>query len=79
MRITYFDVVTTENHLVEEAVKLATELGNKPSQAFKDIKLMLREAVCNEMKLKEKDSINRFVEIWYSDSALKNLLNIKVH
>lgn len=73
------DIVTTENHLMEEAVKIAAELGNKPYQAFKDIKLLLREAVCNEMKLKEKDSINRFIEIWYSESTWKNLKNINIY
>ena len=73
------DEVTTENELMNVATSLAVDLGEKPATAFADIKLLLRKSVGDEMKIREIDSIKRFVEIWYSESTWKKLQDIKIY
>ena len=73
------DEVISEKDLIHEATKVALGIGEKPSSAFTSIKLLLRRSVAEEMRLKEKDSINGFVEIWYSDTTWENLKNIKIY
>ena len=73
------DEVTTENELMNVATSLAVDLGKKPAAAFADIKLLLRKSVGDEMKIREIDSIKRFVEIWYSESTWKKLQDIKIY
>ena len=73
------DIITNENDLMTEASKLAIELSEKPAPAFASIKSLLRKSVAEEMKLKEKESIKRFVNIWYSESTWKNLKDIKIY
>ena len=72
------DIITNENNLMKDASKLALELGERPAPAFASIKSLLRKSVAEEMKLKEKESIKRFVNIWYSESTWKNLKDIKI-
>lgn len=73
------DKVTTEENLVDAAIMAATNLGNKPKNAFLSIKSLLRTTIAEEMKRKEKDSIKEFADIWYSKSTWKNLKKIKIH
>ena len=73
------DEVTAEKNLIREATKAASALSAKPGSAFASIKSLLRKSVAQEMRLKEKGSINEFVEIWYSDATWENLKNIKIH
>ena len=73
------DIFTNENDLMKVATTLALELGEKPVPAFASIKSLLRKSFADEMKLKEKESIKRFVDIWYSESTWKYLQNIKIH
>jgi len=72
------DRITTEGNLMDEAMILASDLGNKSSQAFTSIKTLLRKPVAEEIKRKEKESIKEFVDIWYSKSTWENLKNIKI-
>jgi 3,2-trans-enoyl-CoA isomerase len=73
------DTVTSEEDLLKEAAKIALELGEKSAPAFAHIKSLLRAPIAEEMKRKEKDSIKKFIDIWYSDFTWKNLKNIKIH
>ncbi|UCD91049.1 MAG: enoyl-CoA hydratase/isomerase family protein, partial [Desulfobacterales bacterium] len=73
------DAITAEEDLIHEATKKAMDLGEKPGPAFTSIKLLLRKSVAEAMRLKEKDAINDFVEIWYSDTTQENLKNIKIY
>jgi enoyl-CoA hydratase/carnithine racemase len=72
------DKVTAEGNLMNEAMTVALDLGNKPTQAFTSIKTLLRKPVVEEMKSKEKGSIKEFVDIWYSKPTRMNLKNIKI-
>jgi len=71
--------ITSENNLIKEATEIAIEMGEKSTSAFADIKLLLRGSVREKMLLYEKESIDRFVEIWYSDSIREMLKNIKIY
>jgi len=73
------DEVAAEKNLIREATKAASDLGSKPASAFASIKSLLRKPVAQEMRLKENNSINEFVEIWYSDATWGNLKKIKIH
>ena len=73
------DKVAPENELIREATKEASDLSEKPAAAFTSIKLLLRKSIAEGMRLKEKDSINEFVEIWYSNTTWENLKNIKIY
>ena len=63
---------------IREAAAAASDLGAKPAYAFASIKSLLRKPVAEKMRNKEKDSINEFVEIWYSDATWANIKNIKI-
>lgn len=73
------DELAAEGEVMSAAMRTAIELGEKPDAAFADIKLLLRGLVVQRMRLNEKDSIDRFIEIWYSDRTRENLKNIKIH
>jgi len=72
------DEVATEENLNQIAVKAASSLADKPAVAFAGIKLLLRKQIAEEMKRREKGSIEEFVNIWYSDTTWKNLKKIKI-
>jgi 3,2-trans-enoyl-CoA isomerase len=71
--------VSSEDELMNIATKMASEFSEKSASAFADIKLLLRKSTADEMKIKELDSIKRFVDIWYSDSTWKKLQDIKIY
>jgi 3,2-trans-enoyl-CoA isomerase len=73
------DTVVEDSDLMETAMKIASELGDKDLPAFSSIKSLLRKTVAEEMKRHENDSIKEFVDIWYSDSTWEKLKNIKIH
>lgn len=70
--------VNSENNLMERAIQKANELGNKPLPAFSSLKLLLRESIINHVKAIEKDSIDEFIEIWYSDETRQMLEKIQI-
>jgi enoyl-CoA hydratase/carnithine racemase len=72
------DEVTSENYLIEISTKRVLELSKKQLSAFTSIKLLLRNPIIDQMRNKEKDSINEFADIWYSDKTWENLQNIKI-
>ncbi|MCG8606792.1 enoyl-CoA hydratase/isomerase family protein [bacterium] len=71
--------VTTKDELVARAIAMATDLGEKASDAFASIKTLLRRPVFEEIKRRELESIREFVEIWYSESTQENLKQIKIY
>jgi 3,2-trans-enoyl-CoA isomerase len=75
----FVDEVTLENDLIERATKKALELSKKQLPAFTSIKLLLRNPIIEQMRSREKDSINEFADIWYSNKTRGNLQNIKIH
>jgi enoyl-CoA hydratase/carnithine racemase len=73
------DRISSEDSLAEDARKVAHELAQKDSSAFKSIKHLLRQPVAEEMIKREKDAILEFVDIWYSEQTWENLKKIKIY
>jgi enoyl-CoA hydratase/carnithine racemase len=78
-RVGLIDQLCSEESLMEEAVKVALDLGGKDGSAFRGIKHLLRRPVADEFVKREKESIREFVDIWYSESTWRNLQEIKIH
>jgi enoyl-CoA hydratase/carnithine racemase len=72
------DQVSAEDALLENARKVAQELGEKDSSAFTSIKKILRKPVADEMVKHEKDYILEFADIWYSETTREKLKHIKI-
>jgi 3,2-trans-enoyl-CoA isomerase len=73
------DRVSSENALAEDARKVAQELAQKDSSAFRAIKHLLRKPVAEQMIKREKDAILEFVDIWYSQQTWENLKEINIY
>jgi enoyl-CoA hydratase/carnithine racemase len=73
------DQVSSEDALAEDARKVAQELAQKDSSAFRSIKHLLRKPVAEQMIKREKDAILEFVDIWYSEQTWENLKAIKIY
>lgn len=73
------DQVSSEDALAEDARKVAQELAQKDSSAFRTTKHLLRKPVAEQMIKREKDAILEFVDIWYSEQTWENLKEIEIH
>ena len=73
------DQVSSEDSLAEDARKIAQELAQKDSSAFRSIKHLLRKPVAEQMIKREKDAILEFVDIWYSEQTWENLKEIEIY
>jgi len=73
------DQVSSEDALAEDARKVAQELAQKDSSAFRCTKHLLRKPAVEEMIKREKDAILEFVDIWYSEQTWENLKEIKIY
>jgi enoyl-CoA hydratase len=73
------DQVSSEDGLADDARKVAQELGEKDSSAFRSIKKLLRKPVAEEIVKHEKDYIVEFVDIWYSEKTWENLKKIEIY
>ena len=73
------DQVSSEDALAEDARKVAQELAQKDSSAFRCTKHLLRKPAVEEMIKREKDAILEFVDIWYSEQTWENLKAIKIY
>ncbi|MCI0455260.1 MAG: enoyl-CoA hydratase/isomerase family protein [Candidatus Dadabacteria bacterium] len=72
------DEVVSKDNLREVAEKVAQNFAGKDSRAFRDIKMLLRKHVAEEMRRREHDSILEFADIWYSESTREKLKKIKI-
>ena len=72
------DSVTSGEDLPGEALRIAGDLAQKESAAFRSIKHLVRRQAAEEMSLREKDSIREFVGIWYSENTWKRVQQIKI-
>ena len=79
MRLGLVDKVVSPDNLISEAGEIARDFAEKDNQAFSSIKGLLRRPVAEEMVRREKESILKFVDIWYSKKTWEKLKEIKVH
>ena len=72
------DQVSPEGNLAEDAQDVARRLAAKHPAAFRSMKRLLRASVADEMARQEEQSVEEFVDIWYSGSTWSNLQAIKI-
>jgi Delta3-Delta2-enoyl-CoA isomerase len=73
------DAVVPGGQLLQTARQIAQQHAGKAPAAFRSIKSLLRKPVLEAMIAREGQSIEEFVEIWYSQETWKNLQGIKIH
>jgi 3,2-trans-enoyl-CoA isomerase len=73
------DETASEEDLPLQAEKLAQEFAQKDMNAFRSIKMLLRHPVAAQMREREAESIQEFVEIWYSPDTWNRLHSIRIH
>ena len=64
--------------LMDAAHKTASGFASKYPPAFAGIKALLRRSIVEEMKRRERESIQEFVDIWYSETTWTNIQNIRI-
>ena len=78
-KINLVDETITEEYFDEHVKSIAAEFLKKDSAAFYNIKKLLRKSVYEEMIKREEESIDEFIEIWYSTETRDKLKEIKIH
>jgi enoyl-CoA hydratase/carnithine racemase len=78
-RMGLVDQVVSEAELEDEAGKVAREYAAREPDAFRSIKGLLRRAVAGQMEMTERDSIEEFVRIWYSERTWARLQGKTIH
>jgi len=71
--------VLTEDKLMGQARRIASDLASKQSPAFASIKSLLRKPTAEVMMQREQASIREFVDIWYSEPTWANLKDVKIY
>jgi len=79
LRMGLVDQVVSEADLESAANKIAREYAARDPDAFRSIKGLLRRAVAEQMERSERDSIEEFVRIWYSEKTWARLQGKTIH
>ncbi|HTZ39258.1 MAG TPA: enoyl-CoA hydratase/isomerase family protein [Syntrophales bacterium] len=79
LRMGLVDQVVSETDLESEANKIARDYAARDPDAFRSVKGLLRRAVAGRMERIEKDSIEEFVHIWYSENTWARLQGKTIH
>jgi enoyl-CoA hydratase/carnithine racemase len=79
LRMGLVDRVVSEEDLEAEAGKVAREYAARDADAFRSIKGLLRRSVAGQMERTERDSIEEFVRIWYSEKTWARLQGKTIH
>ncbi|MBN1365533.1 MAG: enoyl-CoA hydratase/isomerase family protein [Syntrophaceae bacterium] len=72
------DQVSSEEQLSHDAKKVANDFARRDGNAFSSMKKLLRKNIAETISKGEKESIQEFVDIWYSESTQKNLKDIQI-
>jgi enoyl-CoA hydratase/carnithine racemase len=73
------DRIAEDGELVELSQTIAQYFIDTDSVAFASIKGLIKGPTAERMQDREPDSIQEFVDIWYSKSTWKNLQEILIH
>ncbi len=72
------DRAIPSEELMGEAKRLAAQLAGVDGRAFASIKRLIREPVAARMRASERESIDEFVDIWYSEATWARLQQIEI-
>ena len=78
LRFGLIDQISTDGQLMRDARDVARRLADKDPAAFRSIKRLLRTPVAHEMAAREKQFIQEFVDIWYSEDTWARLRAITI-
>ncbi len=70
------DRISDPDVLMTEALDEARELGARESAVYGSMKRLLRDPIMETIRLRERQSINEFVDIWYSEQTREQLKGI---
>ncbi len=70
--------VTRLENLPKRTVQIADKFTSLSPSAFAHMKKLLRRSALDRMQEIERESIEEFIEIWYSDKLRENLRSIKI-
>jgi Delta3-Delta2-enoyl-CoA isomerase len=73
------DQVSSDEKLAGDAQEVARRLAARDAAAFRSMKGLLRAPVADEIARREEQSVEEFVDIWYSENTRRNLRAIKIH
>ena len=79
MALGLVQAISNEDQLIDRARRIAADMASKPAQAFTGIKSLLRKPVADEMVRRERESIEAFVEIWYTEETWASIQKIKIY
>lgn len=72
------DLVAPEENVMAEARRVAAGFAATAGPAFASIKRLLRASVLAGIDAAEKESIDEFIDIWYSPATRENLKKIEI-
>lgn len=78
LTIGLIDRIVDPGDLLSAAIEEARLLASRKNDTFRSLKMLLREPIVEQMRSREKNSIEEFVEIWYSESTRKQLKGIEI-
>jgi enoyl-CoA hydratase/carnithine racemase len=73
------DRIAEDSELMEVSKGMAQDCIDNDLVAFASIKRLIKGPVAARMRQREADSIQEFMDIWYSESTWKNLQSILIH
>ena len=78
-RMGLVDQVVSEADLESVVDNIARDYAAREPDAFRSIKGLLRRAVAERIEKTERDSIEEFVKIWYSEKTWARLQGKTIH
>ncbi len=71
--------VANEAGLEKDAHDIARQFAAKDNAPFRSIKLLLRNPIAADIRMRERDSLLEFVDIWYSEDTWNKLKDKKIY
>lgn len=72
------DAAVAKEEFLSAARSIAEDHASKDASAFKGIKYLLRSGIADYIKCSEEESVRKFVDIWYSESARAGLRKVTI-
>lgn len=78
LEMSLVDDLCEETDLMEKALKNASRMISGYPEAYGSVKQLLRRPIVSNWEKFEPESIEQFIEIWYSPSVRENLKKIEI-
>ena len=78
LQLGLIDRIAAKDDLMDDAKKAADDYAKNNNSAYSSIKKLLRMPIIEAMTKRERESIDEFIDIWYSDEMRERLKEIKI-